>query len=143
MSLRLILCATAVIGLAVPVQAVLAHPVSVQAVEQEDLDMEETSARFEERMEALKAELETVVATHAGHPEALAQNVDLAIARYKDDIDAFASMIDTYFATKIESAETDAKKQEYQSVREEVVPMLRTLPEQIRTSTLERANAPK
>ena len=143
MSLRLILCATAVIGLAVPVQAVLATPASAQAVEQEELDMEEASARFEQRMQALKVELETVVTAHAGHPDTLEQNVDLTIARYKDDIDAFASMIDTYFATEIESAETDAKKQEYQSVREEVVPMLRTLPEQIRTATLERANAPK
>ncbi|MEG2311810.1 hypothetical protein [Brevundimonas sp.] len=145
MSLRLILSAAAVIGLALPAQAVLATPAAAQtaAPQSEELDMEEASARFKERMDALKAELETVVAANAGKPEALSTSIDETIARYKGDFDAFANMMDTYFATMIDSAETDAKKQEYQGVREQVVPMLRTLPAQIRTATLEYANTPK
>lgn len=150
MSLRLILAATAVLGFSAPGQAALAQAVLASASvaqtatpDVEELDMEAASARFKTRMDALKAELETVVATHAGHPDAMSAGIDEAIARYKGDIDAFANMMDTYFVTTIESAETDAQKQEYQGVREQVVPMLRALPEQIRAATLEYANTPK
>jgi len=145
MSLRLILSAAAVIGLALPVQAVIATPVTAQTAAQqsEELDMEQASVRFKERMEAMKTDLEAVVAANTGNPEAMSAGIDTTIARYKGDIDAFANMMDTYFTTAIDGAETDAQKQEYQGVREQVVPMLRTLPEQIRAATLEYANAPK
>lgn len=145
MSLRLILSAAAVIGLALPAQVVLATPAAAQATapQTEELDMEAASARFKERMEALKAELETVVAANSANPDALGTSIDETIARYHGDIDAFANMMDTYFVTMIDGAETDAKKQEYQGVREQVVPMLRTLPAQIRAATLEYASTPK
>lgn len=148
MSLRLILCASAVIGFAAPASAVLAAPSAPQAAAQatpevEELDVEEASARFKQRMDALKAELETVVAANIGDSDALSRNVDATIARYKSDIDAFANVMDTYFVSQIEGADTDTEKQEYQGVREQVVPMLRSLDQQIRTAVLEGANAPK
>lgn len=148
MSLRLILCTAAVIGFAAPASTVLAAPSAPQADAQatpevEELDVEEASARFKQRMDALKAELETVVAANIGDSDALSRNVDATIARYKSDIDAFANVMDTYFVSQIEGADTDTEKQEYQGVREQVVPMLRSLDQQIRTAVLEGANAPK
>ena len=138
MSLRLILSAAAVLTLSVPAHAALAQDAAATAsAPVEELDMEEASAQFEKRVEEMKVELEALVDANAENPQSLPPKIDAVTARYQPDFNAFSDTMDTFFAGEIAKAETPEKRQELETARAQVIPMLRSLPAQIRAAVMQ------
>lgn len=145
MSLRLMLSAAAVLVLAVPAHAAVvqdAAPAEATAPLTEQ-DMEAASARFQVRMDALKAELDTLIAANKDNLDTLPAKIDEVTARYKPDFDAFSGLTDRYMASEIAKAETPEQREQLQGARDQVVPMLQSLPELIRTSAMQAATNPQ
>lgn len=115
MSLRLILAATAALALAAPVlaQEPPTQPVAaaVEAKSPEVLAFEARAAAFSDRLALFKSELEAAIAASRGDQAKGMADIEVIIARYEPEIDAFAPELEAYFDAQIADAADDAQRQ--------------------------------
>ena len=114
MSLRLILAASAALVLAAPALAQEA-PAAPAAAPAEDAAAEAAfearAEAFEARMEAMGGEMEAAVAAAGGDQARLSSDLDVIVARYQPDADAFAEELNAFIASRIGSMPPEAQAQ--------------------------------
>ena len=139
MSLRLALAAAAALALASPAAATLAAPPAVQGAEAAltEADLDAASDAFEARMEAMGAELETVVSANMGDTARLDAEVSAVLARYSPDIEAFASQLQTFLTQQAAAAETPQEAQALNSAATAAGAAIRSIPGQVRAGIAE------
>lgn len=148
MTLRSIISATALLVLSASPHSAFAQdmaaPVSTPvARDVSKADIEAASRQFELRMDAMKVELDGLIAAHRDNLDALAPKIDEVVSRYQSDFDAFSALADAYFAVEIAKAETPELAQLFQHEREQLIPMLQSLPDLVRAGAMEAARNPK
>lgn len=133
MSLRLALAAVAALALASPASAALAAPAAVQGAEAPtEADLDAASDAFEARMEAMGAELETVVEANMGDAVRRDAEVNAVLARYSPDIEAFASQLQAFLVQQAAVAETPQEAQALNSAATSAGAAIRSIPGQVR-----------
>ena len=138
MSLRLALAAVATLALASPAAAALAAPPAVQGAEAlTEADLDAASDAFEARMEAMGAELETVVSANMGDAARVDAEVSAVLARYSPDIEAFATQLQTFLTQQAAAAETPQEAQALNSAATTAAAAIRSIPGQVRAGIAE------
>ncbi|WP_292032003.1 MULTISPECIES: hypothetical protein [unclassified Brevundimonas] len=141
MSLRLVLAATATLAFAAPALAQEAPAAAPQASapavpaapkSAEELAMEAKADAFEARMAQMQPELEAAVRGSGGDQAKGLADVNVVLARYQPDIEAFATAVEGFFDAQIAASTDDAAKQQMTAARAQVGPALRGIPDQIR-----------
>lgn len=142
MSLRLILAATATLAFAapafaqdVPTPATAEAP--ARALSPEEIEMQTKSQAFEARLAQMQPELEAAVKASGGDQTKGMADVNAVLARYQPDIEGFAAALETFLDGQLAIAPDDEARQELTVAKDQVGPMLRGIPDQI------RAGAPK
>lgn len=138
MSLRLVLAATATLAFAAPALAQEAPAAAPQAAapaapkSAEELAMEAKAQAFEARMAQMQPELEAAVRGSGGDQTKGLADVNVVLARYQPDIEAFATAVEGFFDSQIAASTDEAAKQQMTAARAQVGPALRGIPDQIR-----------
>ena len=114
MSLRLILAASAALAFASPAlaqEAPAAPPAAEAEAAAAEAAFEARAEAFGARMEAMGAEMQTAV-TAAGEDQAkLSADLDVIVARYQPDADAFAEELKAFIATQMGSMPPEQQAQ--------------------------------
>lgn len=152
MSLRLTLAAAAAsLAFAMPAFAQDAAPVVAPAAAETparsmtpaEVEMEAKAEAFQARMESLQTELSAVIDGPDGADEAKRMAAaDVILASYQPDLDAFASVFETFLDGQIAAATDEAKRQELTDARAKIGPAIRGIGSQIRVAVLQAAAAP-
>lgn len=134
MTLRLILAASAALVLSAPVVAVPAMAVAAQVAAVTEAEMEAKTQAFEARMAEMNKELQAALDGSGGNADKAKADTDAIITRYTPDITGFTTDIESFLNGQIEQ-ETDAeKRQQMVTIRDQALPVIRTIPDQLRNS---------
>ncbi|MNT18313.1 hypothetical protein D3C72_1535050 [compost metagenome] len=116
MSLRLALAATTILALAAPTFAQEAPAAAPQAAASEEATPEEAkspevlafeakAAAFDLRLVQLQSELEAAIASAAGDQAKGMAEVEIILARYEPEIDAYAPEMEAFYDSQIAAAD--------------------------------------
>ncbi len=134
MTLRLILAASAALVLSAPVVAVPAMAVAAQVAAVTEAEMEAKTQAFEARMAEMNKELQAALDGSGGNADKAKADTDAIITRYTPDITGFTTDFESFLNGQIEQ-ETDAeKRQQMVTIRDQALPVIRTIPDQLRNS---------
>lgn len=141
MPIRALLAAAAVM-LAAPVLAQETPATEpAPAVSAEQAAFEARAARFRAAMEQLSQEVEAVLAAGGGSETVLAA-VDAILDRHRPEIDGFAGDLDAFLAHQAEQAGDPEATAQLTTAREAAVPVIRSIPEQVRAGVEQRLAQP-
>ena len=136
MSLRIVMAATATLLCASPALAVTvqqaAPAASSTAITEEQMEVQ--AAAFEARMEAMGTELEAAVTAGGTDKAKITADTDAVITRYTPDITAFTTYFEAFLNGQIANAPDEATRQQMTTVRDQVMPIMKTIPDQLRAS---------
>lgn len=134
MSLRLAMAASATLILSVPAAAT-AHALVVQtATPVSEAEMEAKSQAFEARMQTMNQELQAAITAAGNDGAKMKADTDVIIDRYAPEIVSFSNDFEGYLNGEIAKAADPEMRQQITSVRDQVVPVIRTMPDQLRAS---------
>lgn len=146
---RTLLAATAAIALAGAVQAqdAAAPQAAPQAAPEAAAPMDEAAfearaARFEAQVDQMSHELDAAVQAGGGDRAATLASVDEILARYRPEIDGFADDFDVFITAQAAQAADDPEAlARLNAAREAAIPVLRSIPDQIRAGLEQRLDA--
>ena len=141
MSFRLVMAASAALALSAPVIAAPAVAVAaVQAAAVTEAQMEAKTQAFEARMAEMNKELQAALDGSGGDATKAKADTDAIITRYTPEITSFTTDFESFLNGQIAS-ETDAeKRQQMETIRDQALPVIRTIPDQLRNSIQQAIN---
>lgn len=139
MSLRLILAATASLALAAPAfaQDAPATPpppaTSKEAKSPDVLAFETRSEAFGARLDQFQTELEAAISAAGGDQAKGMAEIEIIIARYEPEIDAFVPELEAFFDSQIAVAANDAEREALTTAKTSNSTGLRGMANHVRT----------
>jgi len=134
MTLRLILAASAALVLSAPVVAVPAMAVAAQVAAVTEAEMEAKTQAFEARMAEMNKELQAALDGSGGNADKAKADTDAIITRYTPDITGFTTDFESFLNGQIEQETAAEKRQQMVTIRDQALPVIRTIPDQLRNS---------
>lgn len=135
MTLRLIMAASAALVLSAPVMAAPALAVAAQtASPASEEEMQLKSEAFDARMQEMNNELAAAIEGSNGDRAKAKADTDAIITRYTPDIVSFTDNFEAFLNGQLAKEQDAEKRQQITTVRDQAVPMLRSVPDQLRSS---------
>lgn len=133
MTLRLVMAASAALAFSVPaVSAPVMAVAAVQTASITEAEMEARTQAFEARMEAMKKELQDAVDGADGDTARIKTDTDAIITRYTPEIMGFIDDFAAFLNGQIANEPDAEERQQMENIRDQVLPMLRMIPDQLR-----------
>lgn len=141
MPMRLILLAAA--GFAAPFSVLAQDPPTAPTVAAASSDAEVTAAAqtFRARLEAMNAEVRTVVEASGSNRRRAAGRVDEILARYTPGFETFAVLLEQHFAARAAAAPTEEARASTAAAGAASVARVRGIPDQVRAGLAQQAQA--
>lgn len=145
------LAATAALMLAAPVMAqdapvappvIAAAPAPEPAKSAEELALEADAAVFQTTMQTMSADIGNAMVAAAGDAAKATADVDVVLARYEPQIEAFAVKVETFLAAQAAASTVEAEKTALAAASAQASLGLRSIPAQVRASVLAQMTAP-
>jgi len=129
------MAASAALALSAPVMAAPALAVAAQtASPASEEEMQLKSEAFDARMQEMNKELAAAIEGASGDTAKAKADTDAIITRYTPDIIGFADNFEAFLNAQLAKEQDAEKRQQITTVRDQAVPMLRSVPDQLRTS---------
>lgn len=137
MSLRIVMAATATLLCASPALAAPALQAAFSAAPAAtytEEDMEARAEAFEAVMEEMGKEIEAAVTAGGTDKAKITADTDAVVTRYTPQITAFVEYFEAFLNSQITNAPDESVRTQMVTVRDQVVPIMKTIPDQIRAS---------